>query len=62
MQKLLKTIIEEYTYNTREERDSHVVTMEKSGWECTGQVRKDMNGSLDNPNYVWYGQFYKYER
>lgn len=61
MQLKLRTIIEEYFYDTEEEREEHIKLMEQNGWECTGQVRYDVNKSFDNPDYRWYGQYFKYE-
>lgn len=58
----LRTIIEEYFYDTEEEREDHVKIMEKDGWECSGQVRKDVSGSYYKPSdYRWYGKYFKYE-
>ncbi len=58
----LKTVIEEYFYDSREQRDEHIKVMEQNGWENTGQVRYDVNKSLENPDYRWYGQFIKYSK
>jgi len=47
-----------YHYDTREERDKHVVEMESEGWECSGQIRE--TPSLHSSESVWCGKFTKY--
>lgn len=58
MEKLSKTTILKYRYDTEEEREQHIKYMEHIGYECTGQVRKSDDSIMDdNPNYYWYGEF-----
>ena len=60
MQQLLKLIIEEYKYDSEEERNNHVVDMEKQGYECSGQTHRS-DDSLMKPNreYYWFAKFSK---
>jgi hypothetical protein len=61
MQLKLRTIIEEYFYDTEEEREEHVAKMEKDAWECSGQVRRNLSKSFNKPSeWRWYGKFFKY--
>ena len=58
----LRTIIEEYFYDTEEEREDHVSKMGKDGWECSGQVRRNLTESFYKPSeWRWYGKYFKYE-
>lgn len=36
------TIIQ-FTYDTKEERDAHVLELENQGWTCTGQLSRLKN-------------------
>jgi hypothetical protein len=52
----------EYTYDTREERESHIKQMEEAGWqEDGGKIRMLKDGaSIYNPthdDYSWYARF-----
>ncbi|MBO3356117.1 hypothetical protein [Clostridium perfringens] len=59
--KLLETIIQEYKYESVEERMSHVEEMIKEGWICDGQVRKsdDPLSWHKDREYYWFARFQK---
>lgn len=61
MKKLLETMLQEYRYESREERDEHVLEMEKEGWICDGQVRKsdDPLSLNEEREYYWFARFSK---
>ena len=62
MKKILRKIVEEYRYNSEEERDSHVEEMIKKGFEVDSQVRRSDDPLLkDDRKYYWFAHFWKYE-
>ena len=62
MKKILRKIVEEYRYDSKEERDSHVEEMIKKGFEVSDQIRRSDDSLLkDNREYYWFGHFWKYE-
>jgi len=61
MKLLNKTIKEEYIYDSEEEKFNHSDQMVINGYIDSGQLRKDINMSLSNPDYKIYGCYYKYE-
>lgn len=54
-------IIKQYHYASREERDEHAKQMTEKGFEDSGQVKENV-GTIMNPELVWFGSYYKYER
>lgn len=54
-------IIKQYHYDSREERDEHAKQMIEKGFEDSGQVKENV-GTIMNPELVWFGSYYKYER
>ena len=62
MKKILRKIVEEYRYDSKEERDSHVEEMIKKGFEVDGQVRRSDDPLWkDDREYYWFAHFWKYE-
>ena len=63
MKKLKRKIIEEYRYNSEEERAEHIIEMESKGYVCDGQAKRtdDCLMSNEKPEYYWFGRFYKYD-
>ncbi|MES9681865.1 hypothetical protein ABWK22_02870 [Gottfriedia acidiceleris] len=60
MERISKTVIEKFKYDSEEERTSHVKEMEDQGYECSGQRRKSDDSLLDdNRKFYWYGEFMK---
>lgn len=53
--------IEQYHYDSEEERNKHVEQMIKNGFKDSGQVKENV-GTIMNPEFVWFGSYYKYER
>ena len=62
MKKILRKIVEEYRYDSKEERELHIEEMIKKGFEVDGQVRRS-DDSLwkDDREYYWFAHFWKYE-
>ncbi|MCP1185063.1 hypothetical protein [Paenibacillus sp. 1781tsa1] len=58
MKKVLEYIHVTYHYESREEREDHVLQMESEGWECNGQIKE--TASLHTGEYVYCGKFVKY--
>lgn len=60
MQQLLNLVIEEYRYDSEDERHIHVIEMEKQGYTCSGQVQRS-DDSLMKPKreYYWFAKFSK---
>lgn len=56
---ILIETIEQYHYDSKEEKEKHKIEMKLKGFEDTGQVRENI-GSIMNPIYVWFGDYYKY--
>lgn len=55
-----RTIIEEFYYDSEEEKDTHSKKMINLGYEDSMQINENV-GSLNNPDYRLYGRYYKYE-
>ena len=60
MFRIKKKIVEEYIYNTEDEKMEHKKSMEGLGYIDSGQVKKDVNESFSNPDYRYYGMYVKY--
>ena len=54
-------VIEQYHYNSEEERNEHAKEMIENGFKDSGQVKENV-GTIMNPEFVWFGNYYKYER
>lgn len=57
LKKVLEYTNVTYYYDSREERDEHVIEMEAEGWECNGQIRE--SPSLHSNESFWCGKFTK---
>ena len=53
--------VEQYHYDSEEERNKHAEQMIKNGFKDSGQVKENV-GTIMNPEFVWFGSYYKYER
>jgi hypothetical protein len=57
MQILSKEIICEYKYDSEEERENHVKSMELQGFECSGQIRRSDDSLMKKERkYYWYAK------
>lgn len=54
-------LIEQYHYDSEEERNKHAEQMIKNGFKDSGQVKENV-GTIMNPEFVWFGSYYKCER
>ena len=62
MKKILRKIVEEYRYDSKEERELHIEEMIKKGFEVDGQVRRSDDPLWkDDREYYWFAHFWKYE-
>ena len=62
MKKILRKIVEEYRYDSKEERELHIEEMIKKGFEVDGQVRRSDDPLLKKDReYYWFAHFWKYE-
>ena len=57
-------VIEQYHYDSEEEKMEHKIEMELNGWNDSGQVMEMISGSLmpgakNPPVHVWFGSYYK---
>lgn len=57
-------LIEQYHYDSEEEKMEHKIEMELNGWNDSGQVKEMVSGFLmpgtkNPPVYVWFGSYYK---
>ena len=57
-------LIEQYHYDSEEEKMEHKIEMELNGWNDSGQVMEMISGSLmpgakNPPVHVWFGSYYK---
>jgi len=55
--------IAEYTYESEEQRNSHIEFMSMHGWNVGGQLKRmkesaSMMTATDD-DYEWYGEFYR---
>ena len=57
---ILIEIIKQFHYSTEEEKIKHKALMETDGYEDSGQVKENI-GTIMQPEYVWFGSYYKYE-
>lgn len=57
---ILIETMKQYHYESKEEKEKHRIEMESEGFEDDGQVRKNI-GTIENPNYIWFGGYYKYD-
>ncbi len=48
MKKISKIVIEEYKYDSKEEREEHVKEMKSAGYYCTGQSKNMMIAYIIN--------------
>ncbi len=55
-----RTIIEEFYYDSEEEKNSHSKKMTNLGYEDSMQINENV-GSIYKPEYRLYGRYYKYE-
>lgn len=58
------TVIEElqqFHYDSEEEREKHVKEMIVAGFHDSGQVQENV-GTLKDPKYVWFASYYKLTR
>ena len=53
--------IEQYYYDSENERNKHAEQMIKNGFKDSGQVKENIV-TVMNPELVWFGNYYKYER
>lgn len=54
-------VIEQYHYDSEEERNEHAKRMIENGFKDSGQIKENI-GTVMNPKLVWFGSYYKYER
>lgn len=64
MQKVLHREIQEFTYDTEEERLAHVHEMQQQGWYVSGKVRRIKPGvsiwdANDENSYQWFAEYFK---
>lgn len=57
-------LLEQYYYDSEEEKMEHKIEMELNGWNDSGQVMETVSGSLmpgakNPPLHVWFGSYYK---
>ena len=57
-------LIEQYHYDSEEEKMEHKIEMELNGWNDSGQVMDMISGSFmpgakNHPVHVWFGSYYK---
>lgn len=64
MQQVKGEEIREFTYESEEERSSHVSKMKQKGWLVSGQlrvVRDGFDGFIPTEeDYEWFARFYKF--
>lgn len=57
---VLTETIEQYYYDTEEEKSEHRKQMERRGFTDSGQIKENI-GNILKEQYVWFGSYYKYE-
>lgn len=57
---ILIEIIKQFHYSTEEEKMKHKILMEADGYKDSGQAQENI-GTITQPEYVWFGSYYKYE-
>nr|DAO32066.1 MAG TPA: hypothetical protein [Caudoviricetes sp.] len=50
--------IEQYHYDSEEERSEHTKQMTEKGFKDSGQVKENV-GTIMNPEFVWFGSYYR---
>ena len=55
---IITDTIEQYHYDSEEEKYNHKNQMEAKGFIDSGQVKENI-GDMTNPVYVWYGGYHK---
>ena len=53
-------MIKQFHYSTEEEKMEHKKLMEADGYKDSGQTKENI-GTIIQPEYVWFGSYYKYE-
>lgn len=53
-------MIKQFHYSTEEEKMKHKKLMEADGYKDSGQTKENI-GTIIQPEYVWFGSYYKYE-
>ncbi len=56
---MLIDVVEQYHYDSEEERSKHKLIMELKGFTDSGQVKENI-GDMTNPVYMWFGSYFKY--
>lgn len=56
----IKERVEQWHYDTEEERNKHAKIMNNVGYSDSGQVRQNI-GTLTDPKHVWFGSYFKLE-
>lgn len=51
--------VDQYHYLDEDEKLRHKNQMESEGFEDSGQVKTNINQSIMNPEYVWFGNYYR---
>lgn len=54
-------LIEQYHYDSEEERNEHAKEMIENGFKDNGQIMENV-GTIRKPEFVYFGSYYKYER
>lgn len=57
---ILIETIKQFHYSSEEEKLEHKKLMETDGFTDSGQIKENI-GTIMQPNYVWFGSYYKYE-
>lgn len=57
---ILIETIQQFHYDTEDEKMEHKKSMEKDGYEDSGQVKENI-GTIMQPKHVWFGSYFKYE-
>ena len=57
---ILIETIKQFHYSTEEEKMKHKILMEADGYKDSGQAQENI-GTIMQPEYVWFGSYYKYE-
>lgn len=57
---ILIETIKQFHYSTEEEKMEHKKLMEADGYKDSGQAKENI-ATLIQPEYVWFGSYYKYE-
>ena len=60
MEKLRRTIIAEFIYESEDEKLKHKKEMEKLEYSDSCQIKINL-GTINESDYKWYGKYFKYE-